>query len=248
MTIIVENLCVSLGNIPILTGVMTTFKPGKITALIGPNGAGKTTLLRAILGLLPSTGSILIDNTPVIRLSQRTRAQKFGYLPQRIMPHWNISVRELVGLGRLPHRGPLSAFGTPDEIAVTKALCATDIQHFENRLIDTLSGGECARVNLARVLAGEPEWVFADEPLANLDPPHQIAVMKLFRDAAKNGKSVIISLHDLNIAAQFADEVIALKSGTIVGEAITPEILEAAYGMAFDVIDRNGHTFVLPCI
>jgi iron complex transport system ATP-binding protein len=242
VTITLENISVAIGGTPILTGVSGRFQRGRITALIGPNGAGKTTLLRTMLGLQPlSAGMITLDGVSASTLSTNGRARRLAYLPQSGAPHWNISARELVGLGRLPWRG------TEQDAAVTDALTATDTLHFADRLINTLSGGERARVMLARVLAGQSEWIFADEPLANLDPRHQRDVMLRLKSAAHDeGKGVIVVVHELSAAAEIADDVLILKTGRVIGTIFDAPTLEAAFDMPFDLIPHGKGIAVLP--
>jgi iron complex transport system ATP-binding protein len=242
MTITLENISVQIGGNTILSGISGRLKRGCVTALIGPNGAGKTTLLRTMLGLQPlHSGSISIDGVSASTLSTNERARRLAYLPQSGAPHWNISARELVELGRLPWRG------TSQDTAVTDALTVTDTLHFADRLINTLSGGERARVMLARVLAGESEWIFADEPLANLDPRHQRDVMLRLKAAAhEEGKGVIVVVHELSAAAEIADDVLILKGGRVIGTAFDAATLEAAFDMAFDLIPHGNGIAVLP--
>ena len=242
MTIILENISVKIGGKPILSGVSGRLKRGRVTALIGPNGAGKTTLLRALLGLQPlNGGTITIDGVSASTLSTSERARRLAYLPQSGAPHWNISARELVGLGRLPWHG------TAQDAAVADALTATDTLQFADRLINTLSGGERARVMLARVLAGGSEWIFADEPLANLDPRHQRDVMLRLKSAAHDeGKGVIVVVHELSAAAEIADDVLILKNGCVIGTTFDAPTLEAAFDMPFDLIPHGNSIAVLP--
>jgi iron complex transport system ATP-binding protein len=242
VTIIFENLSVEIGGTAILSGVSGSLRRGRVTALIGPNGAGKTTLLRALLGLVPLLGgTISINGARTSTLSTTERARRLAYLPQSGAPHWNISARELVGLGRLPWRG------TAHDLAVTEALIATDTLQFADRLINTLSGGERARVMLARVLAGQSEWIFVDEPLANLDPRHQRDVMLRLKSAAHDeGKGVVAVVHELSAAAEIADDVLILKGGRVIGTALDAQMLEAAFDMRFDLIPHGNGIAVLP--
>ena len=242
MTIILDNVSARIDGKMILSSVSGRLERGRVTALIGPNGAGKTTLLRTLLGLQPlSAGTITLDGVSASTLSTNERARRLAYLPQSGAPHWNISARELVGLGRLPWRG------TAQDAAVTDALTATDTLNFSDRLINTLSGGERARVMLARVLAGQSDWIFADEPLANLDPRHQRDVMLRLKSAAHDkGKGVIAVVHELSAAADIADDVLILKSGHIIGTTFDAPTLEAAFDMPFDLIPHGKGIAVLP--
>ena len=194
--------------------VSTALEPRRITALCGPNGAGKSTLLQCLAGLLaPERGEVLLDGA---RLPHgRERARRIGYLPQVGEIAWDLSVAALAALGRLPH-------GDRGEAQVAAALAAVDLADFAERPVSTLSGGERARALLARVLAGEPGWILADEPLAALDIAHQLALLARFRRAADQGVGVVLVLHDLALAMNHADRVLVLDRGVLVAEG-TPE-------------------------
>ncbi len=248
MTIGFEDLHVRLGDSPALRGLRGRIEQGCVTAIIGPNGAGKTTLLRALLGLIPvHAGSILIDGRPLATLSMAERARRLAYLPQSGAPHWNVTARELVCLGRLPWRARLSAPNADDAAAVEAALVATDTAHLADRTLDTLSGGERARVMFARVLAQTSDWIFADEPLANLDPPHQRDVLTRLKSAAHDsGKGVVVVLHELSAAASVADDVLILRDGALIATEMTAQTLEAAFDMPFDLIPHGKGIAILP--
>jgi iron complex transport system ATP-binding protein len=242
MTIIVDNISVKIGRRTVLSELGGHLKRGRVTALVGPNGAGKTTLLRAILGVhRVHSGTISIDGQPLSALSNTQRARRLAYLPQSAAPHWNISSRELVGLGRLPWGG------TANDDAVTAALAATDTLQFADRPINTLSGGERARVMFARVIAGQSDWIFADEPLANLDPPHQRDALLRIKSAAHDeGKGVVVVLHELSAAAAVADDVVILRDGRLIATELTTVTLEAAFDMPFDMIPHGNSMAILP--
>lgn len=246
--IAVDRLTLALGGRTVLDDISLALERGRVTAIIGPNGAGKTSLIRTLAGLLP--GPVQLDGQPLAALSPVERARRIGYLPQDGEPAWNVTARELVALGRLPHRSRLAAPSAADADAISAALAATDTTQFADRTIDTLSGGEKARVKMARVLAGDADWILADEPLANLDPPHQRDMLALHRAAAKAGKGAVAVLHQLDATA-LADDVLILKSGTMIAfgpvrDVVTPTNLEIAFGMAFDVIAHQGRTAILP--
>ena len=247
-----DNLSVDLGRRRVLDDVSLDIARGRVTAILGANGAGKTSLLRAIAGLVPtSTGHITLEGEAISALSLPERAQRIGYLPQNGQPAWALTVRELVALGRLPHRSPFAALSPGDEAAIDAAMAQTDVAGLADRTVDTLSGGEKARAKFARVLAAETDWILADEPLANLDPPHQQDVLRLMRAAADAGKGVIVVLHQLDAAARVADDLLILKDGRTVAfgpcaEVLTPATLEAAFNMPMDVIDLQGRTAILP--
>lgn len=246
-----KQLTLKLGGTTVLDDVSLEFSPGRMTAIIGANGAGKTSLLRSLAGLVGSeSGSVSLNATPIQSLSPSERAKAIGYLPQDGEPAWNVTARELVALGRLPYRNRMSAPSSGDEEAIDAALEATDTTRFSDRTLSTLSGGEKARVKMARVLAGQPQWILADEPLANLDPPHQRDALALFRNAAKAGTGVIAVLHQLDAAAA-ADDVAILKGGKLIafgamGTVLTAENLEKAFDMKFDVIHHEGRPIILP--
>jgi iron complex transport system ATP-binding protein len=200
----------NLGVTGRLNGVTATLDPGRITAICGPNGAGKSTLLQSLAGLIePDAGEVLLDGTQLP--SGRERARRIGYLPQVGEIAWDLSVAALVALGRLPH-------GDRGEAQVAAALAAVDLTHFADRSVSTLSGGERARALLARVLAGEPGWILADEPFAALDLAHQLALLARLRDAAKQGAGVVLVLHDLALAMNHADRVLVLADGALAAD------------------------------
>jgi iron complex transport system ATP-binding protein len=244
----VSHITLTLSSSQVLRDVNCTFVPGRITAIIGPNGAGKTSLIRLIAGLVaPTTGRVTLDGAPMASIAPAERARKIGYLPQANQPHWNVTARALISLGRLPHRSALAE----NEAAIARAMEHTNTAHLADRTIDNMSGGERARVHMARVIAGDPRWILADEPLANLDPPHAQDMLTLCRSAADSGKGVVIVLHQLDAAAQIADDIIILRSGTLlaVGETddvLTPDLLTAAFDMPFDVFARAGRRIIVP--
>lgn len=208
MTLAAQDL--SIGDR--LHDVSLAMKPSQITAICGPNGAGKSTLLEALAGLLPADGgAVNLNDSSLATLHPRERAQRIGYLPQAHEVAWDVPVRRLIELGRLPH-------GDTRAEPVDAAICALDIGLLENRRAQSLSGGETARVLLARVLAGEPAWILADEPLAALDIGHQLALLRHLRDAADQGAGVVLVLHDLAHAMNYADRVVVLKDGRLVAD------------------------------
>jgi iron complex transport system ATP-binding protein len=243
MRLVVDALTLERDGRPVLSGLAAGFAPGTVTAILGPNGAGKSTLLDALAGLLPpSAGTIRLGGVAVSALPARERAKAIGYLPQGASIHWNLAVRELVELGRLPHRGPFAGLSEADRAAVDGAIAAADLIALADRPIGALSGGERARVLLARVLAGAPAVLLADEPLANLDPRHAVDALRLFRRVADQGAAVVLVLHDLAAAAQAADRLLLLAGGRLVGdgtprEVLTPELLRLAYGVEMRVLD-----------
>lgn len=213
-----------------LGGVSTTLTPGQITAICGLNGAGKSSLLECLAGLLsPDSGSVALDGQPLAVMTPRERARAVGYLPQNGEVAWDVAVRSLVALGRLPHRDGRSE-------PVEAALAALDLKALADRPVSRLSGGEKARALLARVLAGEPHWVLADEPLAALDLAHQLSLLGHLRRAADSGTGVVLVLHDLALAMNHADRVLVLDQGALAAdgppeEALCAEVIAQVWGV-----------------
>lgn len=231
-----EHLSLTLRGRPVLRDVTGEFSPAGVTVILGANGAGKSTLLSCLAALrTPDSGAVTLDRQPLLAIPAMERARRIGLLPQQADIHWDINVRALVALGRLPHHGRWGR-SAADEAAIDEAMTQTDCTGFASRKALRLSGGEQARVLLARVLAGKPDWVLADEPLANLDPAHQLDAMACFRAAATAGAGVVLVLHDLTQAARIADHLIVMKEGAILAsgpaaDVLTPAVLEAAYGV-----------------
>lgn len=246
-----DNICFAHDKRPTLFGVNARFLPGQFSVILGPNGAGKSTLLACLAALLkPDTGAATLGDRAITGLSPDERAKAMGFLPQGGETHWAISADALVALGRYPYR---NGFGlsAEDHVAISAAMAATNTSQFAKRPVTQLSGGECARVLMARVLAGEPQWILADEPLANLDPGHQLDMLGLLRGQADSGKGVIAVLHDLQQAVRFADHVVLLHQGKVfaqgdVTSVITPENLAHVYGIDANLFkDEEGATQLL---
>jgi iron complex transport system ATP-binding protein len=222
-----DALSLTLRGRPILKGVSGHLKQGQVTAILGANGAGKSSLLACLSGIRPAdTGEVRLGVQTLSAMPSIERARAIGLLPQQADIHWDVNVRSLVALGRLPHQGRWG--GHPDDdVAIEEAMAQTDCLDLADRKALRLSGGEQARVLLARVLAGRPEWILADEPLANLDPAYQIDVMNCFKAAAANGAGVALVLHDLTQAARIADHAIIMKAGSIIASGAAADILTA---------------------
>lgn len=239
----IKNLSVTLGGTFILEDISTAVEAGEFVALIGPNGAGKTTLLRAIAGFLSFQGEISFSGRPLGDLAPAARARLLAYLPQGHTVHWPMRVEDIVALGRLPYQRALQKPGAEDTAIVNAAIASTELNAFLGRSFDTLSGGEQARVMLARALAGRAPLLLADEPTASLDPYHQLHVLELMRDHVKRGHTIIAVLHDLQLANQFADRIIVLNRGQIAADGppdavLTTERLETIYRVRQNV--QNG--------
>ena len=232
-----RDVTLALGGRAVLNAVSADFVKGGVIAIVGPNGAGKSTLLACLAGLRwPDSGAVTLDGAAVATLPGRSRASRIAFLAQTPEIAWDVDVRAFVGLGRTPHLG---AFGpsAEDQAAIDAAMAAADLEAFVDRAVTRLSGGERARALIARGLAGQSDWLLADEPLTGLDPGHALDALALFRRMAhEQGKGVIVTLHDLNLAARFADRVLVLSEGRLAVDgapdvALTQETLSAVYGV-----------------
>jgi iron complex transport system ATP-binding protein len=252
MKVEVQGLVVRLKGRPVLVGAELIAQPGDLTAVIGPNGAGKTTLLRAVAGIIPpAAGTIRLDGELLAALDPRALARRLAYLPQERIVHWALTARAVVGLGRLPFR-PLGAGESPADLAaVDAAMAAMDASHLAERPVPELSGGERARVLIARALAQEPAVLIADEPAAGLDPAHQLILFRHLAALAEAGRTVIVALHDLSLAARFCHSVALLHLGRTLAagppaHVLSPENLAAAYGITARYQAVDGVPVVLP--
>ncbi|WP_159981853.1 MULTISPECIES: ABC transporter ATP-binding protein [unclassified Novosphingobium] len=235
--------CVTLSLADRLTDLTLSLHEGEVTAICGPNGAGKSTLLSCLGGLVAADGGLvtlggrLMRNVPV-----QERARSIGYLPQSPEIAWDVSVEVLVSLGRLPWGDAGAKIGRD---AIEEAIAAMDLGALRNRRVSRLSGGERARALMARVLATCPAWLLADEPLANLDLRHAIALMRRFREQAGKGRGVVLVLHDLATAMNFADRVIVLDRGRLAADgepahALRSEVIEQVWGCKAGWLGERG--------
>ncbi len=222
----VQRVSVRFGMRRALDDVSFTAARGAVTAILGPNGAGKTTLLRAIAGLIPHDGSIIVDSVDARRLDLRARARHIGYVPQQSRLDAPLSVYEVVAQGRYAHRDGLSRLTAGDRAAIEDALRRADAFTFAPRSFLELSHGQRKRVLIARALATGAPIVLFDEPTASLDIGHVLAFFRLARELAACGTAVVIVLHDLDEARRYCDAAVLLHGGRV-----------AAAGSAADVID-----------
>ena len=229
-----HDLSVTLGRHPALHGVSAALQPGTVTAICGPNGAGKSTLLGALAGLIaPMKGTVTLDDIALAALPSRSRAQAIGFLPQTGDVAWDVAVAHLVALGRLPYGDGQGA----GRASVEAALTAMDLDSLAARPVSQLSGGERARALLARVLAGDPRWILADEPLAALDLAHQLALLARLKEAARGGTGVVLVVHDLALAMNHADRVVVLDQGRVAADgppqaALSEAVIVRVWGVA----------------
>lgn len=247
-----EGLSVNLSGRPVLQDVDIHVRAGEVLGLLGPNGTGKTTLLRVLASLLrPARGRVFIGGQPAPTLRRRELARTLAYLPQDAECHWAMAVEHVVALGRLPHRAPWAPLDPDHWRQVHAAMAYTDVLPFIGRPVNTLSGGERARVLLARALAGEPRILLADEPVTGLDPAHQLDVMELLRSLAGDGAAVVVVLHDLILASRFCDRIVLLHGGRVAAEGatetvLTPDNLARYYAVRAHTVATPQGRFIIP--
>lgn len=239
---------------PVLDRITMRVPEGCLYAIIGPNGSGKSTLLKALVGTVPHrTGEVLLSGRPKTSYSSRDIAQSVGVVPQSENVAFPIDVRSFVAMGRYPHLGALRAEGPADVRAVRAALDACDLSALSDRDIGHLSGGEFQRVRIARALAQEPTALLLDEPTASLDLAHEMAVLRLLKEAASGGRTVVLITHHIDVAARFADRLLLLDGGRAaaegsVADVLREDLLEQVYGWTVAVRENpvTGHLTVTP--
>lgn len=246
-----RDISVVRGRRKIVSDATLALNSSELTVLAGPNGAGKTTLARAMAGVLACEGAVTFDGQDLVAMAPRARARALAYLPQGHQFHWPMSVRSIVALGREPHADPFSQQSTTDRAAIQHAMEATSIEGFSARTITTLSGGERARVAMARALATEASVLIADEPTASLDERNQLIVMELLQQVARDGAAVLAIIHDLALAMRFADRVALMDEGRIVADdtpsrALTPERIAAVFGISVNRVDTPDGPLLIP--
>ncbi len=261
-----DQLSVQLGGRTLVRGVSLRLAAGELLGLIGPNGAGKSTLLKAMVHLLPYSGEMRLLGDDPKRLDARERACRLAYLSQDDRVQWPLRVMDLVALGRHPHQPPWchASVNTQNQEAINRALHTADLWHLRDRSATAISGGERARARLARALVVEAPVLLADEPVAALDPLHQLKVMQYLRDYCHAeddeskttgypgpGRAAIVVMHDLSLASRFCDRLLLLHQGVPValgrpGQVLTPEHLRDIYGIRAVSACHQGQTYVLP--
>ncbi len=252
MHIQATGVTLELGGRRVLHGADFSLAPGELVGLIGANGAGKTSLLRVLANLArPASGSVRYDGRTAVETGRKHLARRVAYLAQGGGLQWRMRAQTVVALGRLPHLGRVADLPEADRRAVDRAMSATGAAAFAGRTLDTLSGGERARVLLARALAVEAEALLADEPLAALDPRHQLEMLALLRRTAADGAGVVCVLHDLTLAGRFCDRLVLLHEGRVLrdgppGEVLADGPLAQAFGVRAARGTREGAAYVLP--
>lgn len=250
----VQNLTMTLAGRRVLQDVSLRFDAGSVTAVIGPNGCGKSTLLRTLVRILePTQGSICLDGEDTKRLAARALAQKIAFLPQTPQTPDGLRVAPLVERGRTPYMRPFQPMRPEDRTAVTAALKATGMTALKDRRVDRLSGGQRQRAWIALTVAQQTPILILDEPTTYLDLPHQIEILRMVRKLnAETGKTVIMVLHDINLASHYADRIVAMKDGGVAFDGspekvVTSQNLSALFGTALQVRqDPDQPPLVLP--
>lgn len=247
-----ENISFKRNREWILEHVNLDLNPGELVGLIGPNGVGKTTLLKIMLGFLkPDRGCTYLDSKPVHDYLREERAKMLGYLAQEREVHWPLTVRRVVELGRYPYLQTWQKIAASDEKIIEQAMKDADVFHLQERPINELAGGEKALSLLARVLASEPKIILADEPVAGLDPNHQIQVMEVLKRYAENNRGVIVVLHDLALAARFCHKLCLIHDKKVLAagtpeDVLTEEYLRQSYQVEVKRMREDGEFYVLP--
>lgn len=228
MRLAAGGVSVAYGAFRALDNVSFAVSSGELVAIAGPNGSGKTTLLRTLLGLeRPQSGRVMLDDRDVASHTRRELAERIGALPQREEAAFQLTVREALLLGRWARLGPIASVTAADERAMADALARCDVAGFEDRRVETLSGGEWQRVRVARALAATPQLLLLDEPTSALDIAHEMALFGLLRQLVADGLGVLVITHHLNLAARFADRVVLLTRGTAVADGTPAAVLQA---------------------
>lgn len=250
-----DGVSIGYGRATVVGNLDLAIPHGAFTVLVGPNGSGKSTILRALAGLLaPQRGTVLLDGLSIASLSSKELARRIGVLSQGPSAPEGLSVRDLVQQGRYPHRSLFGRWTPQDEEACRQALKLTGMEAFQDRQLDSLSGGEKQRAWIAMALAQQTDILLLDEPTTFLDIAHQVELLDLFAMLNREqSRTVVTVLHDLNHACRYADQIIAMKSGSIVAQGdpntvITEELVEGVYGLKCQIIDdpQTGTPLVVP--
>jgi iron complex transport system ATP-binding protein len=265
MPLSAHHLTLGYGRDHVVEALDLAVAPGRVTALVGANASGKSTLLRALGRLLrPRSGGVLLDGQAIVGLSTREVARRMAILPQAPPPPDSLTVRQLVAQGRYPYQRMLGRRTADDDQAIAAALASTGIEHLADRPLDELSGGQRQHAWIALTLAQETDVLLLDEPTTYLDMAHQVEVLDLLDELnRRDGRTIVMVLHDLNQAARYADELVALRGGRIVasgppGKVVTEEMVQDVFGLEVRILEdpltggplcvpaRGGRTAIRP--
>ena len=238
-----RGVTVGYGTRSVIDGLDVAIPPGVITTIIGPNGCGKSTLLRTLSRLLrPTGGTVVLDGEDIAALRTRDVAKKLGLLPQAPVAPEGLTVSDLVARGRHPHQSWLRQWSSDDADVVRRALAMTGVSDLADRPVDSLSGGQRQRVWISMTLAQGTDLLLLDEPTTYLDLAHAVDVLDLVDDLHESGRTVVMVLHDLNLAARYSDNLVVMREGAILAQGhprdvITAGLLDEAFGLRAKVID-----------
>jgi len=245
----IENLDFAYNGSLVLNEIFDEIKKGEFAALVGPNGSGKSTLLRCLDKiLLPKNGNIYLNEKNLKEIDRKILARSIAYVPQSEDEVFQNNVFDTVLMGRKPH---ISWMPTNNDLEITaKVIEKLDLAEFSMKFLNQLSGGQRQRVYIARALAQEPKILLLDEPTASLDLRHQLEVLEILKNLTKKGISVVVAIHDLNLALQFCEKIVMLKNGKIFAkggkEIITSKIIENLYGVKVKIINEDERFFIIP--
>ncbi|MEV6667580.1 ABC transporter ATP-binding protein [Streptomyces nigra] len=242
------------GARPVIEGLDVEIPPGVITTIIGPNGCGKSTLLRTLARLLkPAAGAVVLDGEDIARLRTRDVARRLGLLPQAPVAPDGLTVADLVARGRHPHQSWLRQWSSDDAEVVARALAMTGVSDLADRPVDTLSGGQRQRVWISMTLAQGTGLLLLDEPTTYLDLAHAVEVLDLVDDLHESGRTVVMVLHDLNLAARYSDHLVVMRDGAVLAQGaprdiVTAELMREAFGLRAQVIEDpvGGRPLIIP--
>lgn len=252
MRVHIEDVSFSYNNQPTLEDISLDIEPGTLLALVGPNGSGKTTLLNLISGLIrPRKGRIDLDGTPLDQFKPQALARKVAALEQEHPVGFDFTVQEVIQWGRIPHRGRFSRWTSHDAKVVQETMNTTHTAHLWQRSIQALSGGERQRVFLAMALAQEPQLLLLDEPTSHLDLKHQVEILALARQLTQGGLTVVMAIHDLNLAANYADQVAILHQGKLVKQGppkttLTEGVIASVWEVATEILKKENEIYIFP--
>ncbi|EPR77571.1 ABC-type Fe3+-siderophore transport system, ATPase component [Leifsonia rubra CMS 76R] len=250
-----DSVTLNYGGRDIVSNLSLAIPGGKVTVIVGANACGKSTLLRGLSRLLrPASGHVMLDGRDIHALPSKEVAQVVGILPQSPIAPEGITVRDLVARGRYPHQGWFQQWSTADDVAVQRALAATDTAELASRRIDELSGGQRQRVWIAMALSQDPDILLLDEPTTFLDVRHQLDALNVLADLNRErGTTIVMVLHELNLAARYADHMVLMSEGRIIAEGTPTEVMTAdrmreAFGLESQIIaDPVSHSpMVIP--